>query len=161
MFPGGGLSGFQQQPSLLDLMTQQQLGLSLALQQMQLAGQVQAAQQQRAAAAALQQQSVNAAAAASMSRRKEKEQTDQPEELFAKPEFKRMAEESDEETSARQLKLAKKLKDDADWAQAEGDRVSAARMRSRVGQRLTDIVDKYPKTPAAKQAESLLESLYR
>ncbi len=159
---GGGLSPFGQQPSLLDAFAQQQMAMSMALQQAQLVGQIQAAGQQQAAlaAAAAARQQANREAAASRRKQSRLESTE-PEELFAKPEFKPLEDDSEEAASARLLLLAKNLKKDSEMADFSNDRQTAARLRSRVGQRLTEIIDKYPKTRAAKQAQSLLETLYQ
>ena len=162
MLPGIGLSPFGQQPNMLDPYSQQ-MALSLAMQQAQVVSQIQAAGQQQAAlaaAAAAARQQANREAAASR-RKQSKLQTDDPEELFAKPEFKRLEDDSEEAASARLLLLAKNLKKDSEMADFTNDRQTAARLRSRVSQRLAEIIDKYPKTRAAGQAKSLLETLYQ
>ncbi len=173
MLPGGGIAGGQQgfnpllggagitgaQPgSLADLLVQQQLQQAFyaGIQQMQVSAQAQAAQQQRAAQIAASQQQSSMA-----TRRKERKAEPQdPDTLFAKPNIKIMEEESAEKTSARQLRLTMDIKADAERADLHGDRVEATKLRAKVGQRLTDIVDKYKGTPASKEAAKLLEDMY-
>ena len=157
------VSALQQQPTTVDALAQQQLQLALVstAQQLQLAGQMQAAQLQQNALAAASRQQQGDDAAAAQRRKRQTLSVEEVEERFPKPEIKPMAQSSEEEASARQLRMAKKLKTDADLAQLGGDRAEAAKLRAKVGQRLADIVEKYPKTPAAKEADTLLETLYR
>jgi hypothetical protein len=152
----------QQQPTTLDGLMQQQMQLALVstVQQLQLAGQVQAVQlQQNALAAAARQKQTDDAAA--QRKKRQTLSTEDVEEIFPKPEVKKMEQTNDDDASARQLRLAKKLNTDADMALFSGDRAGAAKLRAKVGERLSDIMEKYPKTPAAKEADSLLQSLYR
>jgi DNA polymerase III gamma/tau subunit len=158
MLVAGGIVGNQQQPSLTDLLLQQQLQQAYysGIQQMQMNAQAQAAQQQYAAQLAASQQRSSLAA-----RRKERRvEPEDPDSFFAKPDIKVMGEESAEKVSARQLRLARDIKGDADRAEQQGDRVQAAKLRVKVGHRLTEIVDKYKGTPASKEAAKLLEDLY-
>ncbi len=161
MLPNNPFLGLQQSNSLNGLTQQQQLQLGLysTIQQAQLGGLLQAQQLQNAMAvgAALRQP----VAPVSPARRKQQSLLyDDSEDKPAKFEIKHMEEESDEVVSAKQLKLAKYLKADADTAQFKDDRSEAAKLRAKVGQRLSDIIDKYPKTPAAKEAEKILQNLY-
>ncbi len=156
-----GLNQIQQNNSLLGLQQQQQLQLGLysTIQQLQMGGLLQAQRQQNALAiAAALKQPVSSAA--SIHRKQQSLLYSDAEDKPAKVEIKLMEEESDEVVSAKQLKLAKYLKADADTAQFKDNRTEAAKLRAKVGQRLTDIVDKYPKTPAAKEAEKILQTLY-
>jgi hypothetical protein len=175
-FPAGGLPpvgtnplvsgpvipGPLQQSYLQDPVLQQQMALYSTLQQLQLNAQIQAAQQQQSAAmAAAYQQQASQAAAASSRRNTPKAKPEEPEELFAKPEIKHLDDGSEDAAASRQLRLAKALKADADLAQLNGDRTASSKLKTKVGQRLSDISEKYPKTAAGKEAEKLLDELYR
>jgi hypothetical protein len=141
---------------------QQQMALYSTIQQLQVNAQLQAAQQQRnAAIAASLQQATHDSSAANRTRKEPKSKAADLEEVFAKPEIRRLEDDSEEAAAGRQLRLAKALKADADLAQLNGDRSGAAKLRAKVGQRLYDLFDKYPKTAAGKEAEKLLDELYR
>jgi hypothetical protein len=162
LLPGGIAPGPLQQAYLQDPLLQQQMALYSTIQQLQLSAQVQAAQhQQNAAIAASLQQASQASTASSRSRKEPRPKPDEPEELFAKPEIKRLDDDSEEAAAARQLRLAKALKADADLAQLNGDRSGASKLKAKVGQRLHDIFEKYPKTAAGKQANKLLDELFQ
>lgn len=159
--PAGGLLGPLQQSYFQDPLFQQQMAIYSTIQQMQVNAQLQAAQQQRnAAIAASLQQAAQPSSAASQSRKEPKTRAEDVEDKFAKPEIKRLEDDSEEAAAGRQLRLAKALKADADVAQLNGDRTAASKLRSKVGQRLSDISEKYPKTAAGKEAEKLLDTLY-
>lgn len=66
-----------------------------------------------------------------------------------------------EEAAARQFKIARALVADARRVEDEGEGDRAARMRRRAGERLQDLVRKYPGTRAAERAQDLLEELDR
>jgi hypothetical protein len=158
------VSALQQQPTTLDGLLQQQAQLALVstVQQLQLAGQAQAIQlQQNAVAAAARKQQEDAEARAAQRRKSQTFSADDLDSLFPKTEVKRLEHDGADEASARQLKMAKQLKTDADRALVNGERVESAKLKAKVGQRLADIIEKYPKTPAAKEADALIESLYR
>lgn len=140
----GGAGGAQQQSTLMNALLQQQLLTAIQ----QLNAQAQAQQQPRNGAVA-------------NGRRQPNQWFEEPQNGLGKVEVKRMEEESDEVVSAKYLRMAKDIKTDADKAQAGGDRPRAARLRAKVEQRLADIVEKFPGTPASKEAAKLLENLYR
>src|SRR5262249_32960895 len=66
-----------------------------------------------------------------------------------------------EEVAARQLQLVRDLMADATTAQLTGERDRASRMRERAGDRLKDLLGKFPGTRAADEAEHLLARLGR
>jgi hypothetical protein len=139
----------QQQYAMLVLRQQQQNALLAQLQQQQqnalLAQQLRQQQQQNALVA----QQRNAAA--------------DPLRAVEMPERRQPGEQSDnpEETATRQLKIARLLASDADTAQQKGERILAARLRGRAGERLQDVVAKYGGTKAADAAQELLQELHR
>jgi hypothetical protein len=152
---GTNPSAQQANLSSVFMLQQQQLAVSVALQQLQ-------AQQQAAGLAPnARLQTVSEATAAAVQRKQQKALFDEPEEKSSKPEIKRMAEESDEDASSKQLWMANDIKRDTDAAQAKGDRARATKLRAIVEQRLSDIQEKYPNTPAAQDAEKIRASLYR
>jgi hypothetical protein len=57
------------------------------------------------------------------------------------------------------LKFTRDLLADADTAEAHGERERAAKMRRRAGERLRELVRKYPATNAADDARALLDRL--
>jgi hypothetical protein len=64
-----------------------------------------------------------------------------------------------EQVAARQLSIARDLVADADTVRRQGDQDRAALMRERAGERLQDIVARFPKTRAADAAQELLKKL--
>jgi hypothetical protein len=64
-----------------------------------------------------------------------------------------------EEAAGRQLKFTRDLLADADRAAWHGDTDRAAKMRQRAGERLRELVSKYPATHAADDARDLLDTL--
>ena len=158
------VSALQQQPTTLDGLLQQQSQLALVstVQQLQLAGQAQAIQlQQNAVAAAARKQQEDVDAKAAQRRKTQALSADDLNALFPKPEVRHLEHDGEEEASARQLRMAKQLKTDADRALLNGDRVESTKLKAKVGQRLADIIEKFPKTAAAKEADALIQSLYR
>jgi hypothetical protein len=146
-----------------NLLAQQQLqqALSSGLQQAQLNALYMATQQQQRATqySGFGQQQPNTDRTLMASVRKQRRLLfNEEEDLSPKFEIKRMEDESASAASGKQLQLAKEIKRDADLASIKGDRAQAAKLRAKVSQRLSDIVDKYQGTPAAREASSLLES---
>jgi hypothetical protein len=72
-------------------------------------------------------------------------------EVFVRPEHP-------EETAARQLRMVRDLLADADAMQHQGELGSALKIRARAGDRLQDVVAKYPGTRAADEAQVLLKT---
>ena len=151
---GTNPSGQQANLSSVLLLQQQQLTIAVALQQFL------AQQQATGLASNARLQTVNNTTVAAVQRDRQKAYFDEPEEKLSKLEIKRMAEETDEDASSKQLWMANDIKRDADAAQANGDRPRSAKLRAKVEQRLSDIQEKYPNTPAAQEAEKIRASLY-
>ena len=158
------VSALQQQPTTLDGLMQQQAQLALVstVQQLQWANQAQAIQlQQSALAAAARKQQSDDEAKAAQRRKPQTIPAEEVDAMFPKPEVRHLEHDGAEEASARQLRMAKKLNSDADMALFNGDRAESTKLKAKVSQRLADIIEKYPKTPAAKEADALIQGLYR
>jgi hypothetical protein len=158
---GGAGSTAALQGNQLNQLAQLQVkqALSSSLQQARLNALYMAAQQQRAAQySGFNQQQLNTDRALSASLRKQRRLFfHEEEDLAPRLEVKRMEDESTTAASGKQLQMAKEMKRDADLASIKGDRARAAKLRAKVSQRLSGIVDKYQGTSAAREATSLLE----
>jgi hypothetical protein len=88
-----------------------------------------------------------------------KAEENKPQAAEAKRRAEEDAREKRETDATRQLERARKLMDDAEKTRLNGDRDEATKMRLHAADRLRDVMEKFPGTKAAKEAEDLLRKV--